>query len=231
MNQWTNLPAPGKCWQLLRLVQSEIDYKEPGALALAACTTLWPVVQPLSVTLEMAARTVEWPYIETAIPLPAPTWHLRETHSPATVAVAARVQRSGHREERTAALTVERLAQLLTDAHAQEVEEGYLPTLYALELHYTRARVLDEQAALVEVTYGPETYAIPVERRADGLWVAGPVRDTMLNPPIKVTLENNDGRLTLTVCAGWSPWVGSGMAEAALLDSCVQALVDQGWAE
>ena len=149
----------------------------------------------------------------------------------AGVAVAARVQGSGHREQTTASLTLANLQQLLSAAHAQRLAEGYVPVLYSLELHYTRARLLADETAFVEVSYGPESYVIPVERRADGLWVAGPVRDAMLNPPIKVTLENNDGRLTLTVCAGWSAWVTSGSAETALFDSCLQALVEQGWEE
>ncbi|MEZ4861777.1 MAG: hypothetical protein R3C14_10730 [Caldilineaceae bacterium] len=231
MKQWTNLPAPGHCRRFIRLVVSDTDSYEPAHLALAACRALWPVVQPLSVTLAMTARTVEWPYLELDVTLPAPTWHLREIHVPAHVAVAARVQGSGHREQTTASLTLANLQQLLSAAHAQRLAEGYVPVLYSLELHYTRARLLADETAFVEVSYGPESYAIPVERRADGLWVAGPVRDAMLNPPIKVTLENNDGRLTLTVCAGWSAWVTSGSAETALFDSCLQALVEQGWEE
>lgn len=231
IKQWTNLPAPGVCHHFIRIVASETDFREPAAVALAACTALWPVVQPLSVTVEMAARTREWPYIELDIALPASTWHLREVNVPAHVAVAARVQGSGHREETTPALTLARLEQLLTQAGAQELVEGYAPVLYSLALHYTRARVVDEQATMAEVTYGPETYAIPIERRVDGLWVAGPIRDAMFNPPIKVMLENNDGRLALTVCAGWSPWVTAGLAEATLFATCLQALVRQGWAE
>ena len=231
MNKWENLPAPGKCYHFARIVESDTDFYEPGVAALAACAALWPVVQPLSVTLEMAARSAEWPYIEPDIPLPAPTWHLREVNIPAQIAVAARVQGSGHHEETTAVLTLPRLEQLLTSAHAQQLAEGYVPVLYALELHYTRARIMADQAAVAEITYGPETYAIPVERRQDGLWVAGPLRNTMINPPIKVILENNDGRLSLTVCAGWSPWVEAGSAEAALFAAARQELERQGWEE
>jgi hypothetical protein len=61
----------------------------------------------------------------------------------------------------------------------------------------------------VELAFGPKTYRIPIEARDDGCWVSGPVRDAMINPPIKLEIGNNDGRLSLSLAAGWSPWVGS----------------------
>jgi len=231
MNVWHNLPAQGKCWRFVRIVESEAAFNEPMDATIAACTALWPVVQPLSVTLEMAARLRELPYIELDIPLPVRTWHLREVDVPAHVEVAARVQASEYSEEAIPQLTLQKLAHWLARAHAQQLAEGYVPVLYGLEMHYTRARIIEYQKTYAELAFGPETYIIPVEKRQDGLWVSGPMRNTMINPPIKITIDNNDGRLTLSICVGWSPWTEAGSAEATLLTACLQDVGRQGWDE
>ena len=232
MKFWHHLPSPGKCWRFAHLVESEVDFNEPMAAANAVCTALWPVVQPLSVTLAMAARSRELPFIERDIPVPVSTWHLREVDVPAHVRVAARVQACGpgeHSEETIPELTPQALADWLARAHAQQLAEGYVPVLYCLHMYYTRARLIEDQKPYAELALGPKTSAIPVEKRQDGLWVSGPMRDTMINPPIRITLVNGDGRLGLEICAGWSPWIETGSAEAELLMACLLELEKQGW--
>jgi hypothetical protein len=231
MNEWYNLPSPGKCWHFLHIVESELAFDEPMEAAVAAFTAACPVVRPLSVSLQMAARSRELPYIEPDIPVPFSTWHIREVEVPAHVAVAARAEAAGHREEAVPKLTPQELSRWVANAHAQPLEDGYVPVLYSLEMYYTRARLLEDADSYAAVAYGPERYTVPIERRPDGLWVSGPIRDTMTNPPIHISVENNDGRLTLMLCAGWSPWVERGSAEAALLRRCLDEIGRQGWDE
>jgi hypothetical protein len=229
VNEWTNLPWPGKCWHFFHIVESEVAYNEPIEATLAACSAVWPIMRPLSVTLHMAARSRELPYIELAIQVPATTWHLRELDIPGHVPVAARIQGRGHREQAVGELTLEELSLWIASAHDQQLPDGYVPVLYGLEMHYMRARVIDLPDRLATLRYGPEQYTVPVERRADGLWVSGPIRDTMTNPPIKLNVENNDSQLLLDICAGWSPWIEARSPEAALLQSCLHDLVSHGW--
>ncbi len=59
--------------------------------------------------------------------------------------------------------------------------------------------------------------------------MSGPMSYTIINPPIKVTLYNADGRLRLEVCVGWSPWIEAGLAEEDLLLTCLHELEKQGW--
>jgi hypothetical protein len=176
MKIWQNLPSRAKYWHFVRLMESEVDFNEPMAAANGVFTALWPVVQPLSVTLEMAARSRELPFLELDILVPVSTWHLREVDVPTHVPVAARVKEAGkHSEEAIPKLTQQALADWLARAHAQQLAEGYVPALYALHMYYTRARLLEYQKPCAELAFGPKTYTIPVEKREDGLWVSGPM--------------------------------------------------------
>src|SRR5689334_22718715 len=101
MRIWHHLLEPGEFWRFSRLTENDDDFNEPIALANTVFTALWPVVQPLSVTIEMEARSREFPVIEYEIPLPVSTWHLREVDVPAHIAVVARVERLGKHSEET----------------------------------------------------------------------------------------------------------------------------------
>jgi hypothetical protein len=231
MKMWHHLPEPGKCWRFSRLTENDDDFNEPIALANTVFTALWPVVQPISVTIEMEARSREFPFIKYEIRLPVSTWHLREVDVPTHVPVAAWVEEFGrHREETVSQLTLQALADWLARANTQQLVEGYVPVLHILHMYHTRARLLEyEQSSAQLAWYGSEMYTIPVEKREDGLWVSGPMRDTMIEPPIKIKLVNFDGRLGLHISVHWSPWVEAGSAEAELLKRCLHELEKQGW--
>jgi hypothetical protein len=230
MKMWHHLLKPGEYWRFSRLTENDDDFNEPIALANTVFTALWPVVQPLSVTIEMEARSREFPVIEYEIPLPVSTWHLREVDVPAHIAVVARVERLGkHSEETISRLTPQALADWLARANAQQLVEGYVPVLHILHMYYTRARLLEYEQPSAELAWGSQTYAIPVEKREDGLWVSGPMRDTMIEPPIKIELANFHGRLGLDIWVCWSPWIEAGSAEAKLLRTCLRELEKQGW--
>jgi hypothetical protein len=96
-------------------------------------------------------------------------------------------------------------------------------------MYFTRARLLEYQEPSAQLTFGPKTYAIPVEKREDGPWVSGPLSYTIIDPPITVTLYKPEGQLGLGISAYWSPWIETGSAEAELLKSCLHELKNQGW--
>jgi hypothetical protein len=231
MKIWKNLPSQEKYWYFVRFLESEVNFHEQLMDATSGVfTALWPVVQPLSVTLEMAGSR-DLPFLE-HVPVPVSTWHLREVEVPAHVPVNARVEVLGkHSEEAVPELTPQVLADWLARAHAQQLPEGSVPVLYALHVYYTRARLLEYQEPCAELAFGPQTYTLPVEQRKDGLWVAGPMRRTMINPPIRWKLVNDSGRLDLEIEIGWSAWVETGSAEAELWLTCLQELEKQGWKE
>jgi hypothetical protein len=213
-------------------MESKFDSNGPIVAANTVFTTLWPVVQPLSVTLEMAVRSRKRPFDKLHIPGFVFIWHLHEADVPAHIAVTALVKASDpsqHSEEARLQLMPQALADWLARAHAQQLVEGHIPVLYTLEMYYTRARLLEYQKPSAELAFGPITSTIPVEKREDGLWVPGPMQDTMINPPIEITLVNGDGRLGLDICVGWSPWIETGSAEAALLTACLHEIENQGW--
>ena len=184
MKMWHYLPdALEDRLSFVRFVESEVDFNEPIAIANTIFTVLWPVMQPLSVTLEMAARPREFPFIERNIPVPVRNWHLLEVDAPAHVAITKWAEWEGrdpskYSEEEIPELTLQALANWLARAHSQQLPEGYVPVLDTLERHYTRARLLEYEQPYAELAWGSETYAIPVEKREDGLWVSGPMQGT-----------------------------------------------------
>ena len=83
-----------------------------------------------------------------------------------------------HGEETVPQLTPQALADWLARANTQQLVEGYVPVLHILHMYYTRARLLEYEQSSAELAwYGSEMYTIPVEKREDGLWVSGPMRD------------------------------------------------------
>jgi hypothetical protein len=226
---------------LVRFVKSEVDFSELRAVAHAVFTALWPVVQPLSVDLTLAARSPrEFPYINRKIPVPVRNWHLLAVDTPAHVAIptwaeAEWANPSQYSEEAIPELTPQALADWLARAHAQQLPEGYVPVLETMEMHDTRARLLQDQKPSAQLTWGQKTHAVPVEQREDGLWVSGPMREAMINhSPIEVTLTNFHGRLDLDIAVYWSPWIEKGateeeVTEADLLLACLYEPIKQGW--
>ena len=232
MKLWHNLPAPVKYWHFDRPMESMFDSNGPLVAANTVFPALWPVVQPLSVTLEMSVRSRKHQFDGRNVPSFVFTWHLRETYVPAHVTVTALIKNrnpSQHSEEEIPELTPHALADWLARAHAQQLPEEQVPVLGHLNMYFTRARLLEYPEPSAELAWGSKTYAIPVEKREDGLWVSGPMPYTTINPPITVSLRNYDGRLALDVCVGWSPWIETGSAEAELLRTCLYELEKQGW--
>ncbi len=235
MKIWRYLPDAlfEDCLYFARFVKSEVDFNELMAVANAVFATLWPVVRPLAVTLEMAARSPrEFPCIERDIPVPIRDWHLREAYIPdhiiAPWAQSFWLNKPGKKE--VPELTLPALADWLAHAHAQQLPEGYIPVLDTLKMHYARARLLEYQEPYAQMAWGSETHAIPVEKREDGLWVSGPMREAMIkHPPIEITLTNYDGRLDLYIPVYWSLWIEKGSAEAELFKTCLHELEKQGW--
>ena len=96
-------------------------------------------------------------------------------------------------------------------------------------MYSARARLLEDPGPSAELVLGPETYAIPVEKREDGLWVSGPMRESVTSPPIKIELDNDHGIQELEITVYWSPWIETGSAEAELLRACLHELEKHGW--
>ena len=217
----------------VRLVETD-DFRELMAITNAIFTALWPVMRPLSVTLDMESRSLPEPFIINN-EIPIRDWHLYEIDVPAHVttigkwAELRRMDPSHYSEEAIPELTLHILADWLARAHAQQLPEGYIPVLSALNMHHVRARLLEDQPPSAELALGSQTYTIPVEKREDGLWVSGPVRKALAKAPIDISFENLYGRLTLYLTVYWSPWIEAGSAEAELLRSCLHELEKQGW--
>ena len=98
-------------------------------------------------------------------------------------------------------------------------------------MHTTRARLLEDQGPYVELVWEGAlgTFFIPVEKRENGFWVSGPMRDTLAKAPIDITFWRLYGRLTLDIWVYWSLWSEAGAAEAELLRTCLLELEKQGW--
>jgi hypothetical protein len=224
--------------RFVRLVKHEADFNELMAMANAVFTALWPVVRPLSVKLEMAARSPrEFPIIDDEIPVPVRDWHLYEVYVPAHVTTIGKwaelrgMDPSHYSEEAIPELTLQTLADWLARAHTQQLPEGYVPVLATLDIHHTRARLLEDQGPYAKLVWEGAlgTFIIPVEKRENGLWVSGPRRDTLAKAPIDITFWTLHGRLTLDIWVYWSLWIKAGSAEAELLRTCLLELEKQGW--
>jgi hypothetical protein len=137
---------------------------------------------------------------------------------------------SPYSEEEIPELTLQALADWLARAHAQQLPEGYFPVLETLRTHALRARLLGYQEPYAELAWGSQTYTVPVEKREDRLWVSGPMRKIIVNPPIEIELFYDFGRLDLDIWIYWSQWIDAGSAEAELLRTCLHELEKQGWA-
>jgi hypothetical protein len=234
MKSWHYLPDSKERERLhfFRFVEGD-DACELMAAANTIFPALWPVARPLSVTLLIVARSCKQPFNILYIPSLVRTWHLREVEVPAHVAVTALVKASGpsqHSEEAKHGLTPQALTDWLARAHAQQLPEGYVPILDRLCMDCTRARLLQDREPYAELASGMVTYAVPVEKREDGFWVSGPMREgKVLDPPIEVELVSDQGVQNLYISVYWSPWIEAGSAEAELLKSCLQELEKQGW--
>jgi hypothetical protein len=244
MKPWYYLPdsdsKSGKRLSFIRGMESD-DSHELITVANTVFAALWPVVRPLSVDLTIAARQLDPPVIDKEIPVPVSNWRLYERYPPVHVTIPKWAELewanpSYYREEEISELTPQALADWSARAHIQQLPEGYVPILGSLHMNYTRARILQDQEPYAELAWRWSQYrsweicAVPVEKREDGFWVSGPMREGMImNPPIAIDLSTCEGDLKLDISVNWSPWVEAGSEEAELLKSCLRELEKQGW--
>jgi hypothetical protein len=72
---------------------------------------------------------------------------------------------------------------------------------------------------------------VPIERAPSGAWLSGPREPAFDQPPISVTLTNEEGRLTLQITRHYSYWVEPSEPAAERLDEVVDRLRAMGWGE
>lgn len=219
----------------VRVMENSLDFHERLAITNTVFAALWPVMRPLSGRLRIAATLHDALSSDSTIPVSVPNWGLYEKYPPAHVEIPRFSDPSYCREEEIPEMSLQALADWLTRAHAQQLPEGYGPVLDSLKINSARARLLEDPGPFAELVDGRETYAVPVEKREDGLWVSGPWWESVSSPPIAIELDDgglNDDwcvELRLDIRVYWSPWTEAGFAEAELLKSCLQELEKDGW--
>ena len=203
-----------------------MESDDPHELITAAntvFTALWPVVQPLEVSLTIAAKQRGSSIIDENIPVPVSSWYLYEMYPSAHLARVRLVDPSTY-SEGFPELTPQVLTDWLTRAHAQQLPEGYVPRLSTLYVCSTRAHLLQDQEPYAELAWRWDINAIPVEKREDGFWVSRPMQEgIIMYPPIKIELWTSQDHpdypeLALYISVYWSPWIEAGSAEAEAVE-------------
>ncbi len=160
--------------RFVRAMEDPFDFHEPLAVTNTVFAALWPVMRPLSGFLSIEAS----PYNSDITILVSRNWRLYEKYpcscSDSQMYQSELANPSYCREEEIPEMSLQALADWLTRAHAQQLLEGYVPVLDNLQTGATRARLLEDPGPFAELVDGRETYAVPVEKREDGLWVSGP---------------------------------------------------------
>ena len=228
MNYLENLGKRRQVYQLLSLDDDSVSADWPMQTFINVFEKLSLIVQPLSLTFDMAYCSADLPFLKKHIFPPKATWHIREAILPKNIEVHARFKQEGHQEITVKEISVPILKHYLQEAHDQ-VQESYLPTLNSAEMFYTRARILTCESDEITLKHYSETYTLPIESRLDGYWISGPLKDVPINPPIKVEFLNNNGRLEILIAIGWSLWADPSTQEARMLKGVLQELESCGW--
>lgn len=199
---------------------------------LAAVETLWPVVQPLQLTLWAGCRSRELALLEPDVSLPHPYWSLRVATPPAGVVLQQLAD--AYRTREVDDLTLDAIRDWLATAFAQSAPRPDLePALVWLRCVAARARLADGFAEAADGSLslrdGPTVIAVPVDHRPDGAWVAGPVHDERMLPPLAFELADGDGELEARVAVGWSCWSRPGSGELQMVVDAINRLLRQGW--
>jgi hypothetical protein len=89
--------------------------------------------------------------------------------------------------------------------------------------------VVSAESSFVRIAAGAGTIDHPVDRRDHGVWVAGPVPDMTLVPPVELRVMNEAGLLTFDVSVYWSTWASDDAPGAAALAAASQRVIACGW--
>lgn len=199
---------------------------DAAGAVLGAVEALWPVVRPLAVDLWLACADPGTPYLHPEMEPEQPRWHLREEPSPVEI-------ESGAGDDPQVTLVPSLTLPVIKDWMRQAMSQSSGDCQVAfekLEVSYTRTR-LPEGTALEEDGYfllNDYTGAqrIPVERRADGQWVVGPLPGLLLYPPLFYQIVNDWGHLLASI---WMTWSGLWTAPGSELESALRRMVARGW--
>ena len=203
--------------------------------ALDALDTLRPVVQPLAAELTLGCRRLDIDLRDHGTE-PAQARRLLRCASlpPGVIAEQYIIPQ---REESVSELTRAALAGWLRTALGQPCPHPQTHATCWTELRFAavRARLSDELPFAGRETLRLKTdrgvFAAPLERRADGLWVSGPLAEWTEQPPFDVAIYNTEGEgsLDLRLRVPWTIFWQPGTSERAALSAALRQIVARGW--
>ena len=187
--------------------------------------------EPLAVDVELACCDGETGYPLDEPTVAVPFHQLRLASVPETVAV--REVWNGTRVERRERLgRAEILDWLHTIVAAQhcprpDTTTGWTQLLVGAVRAHLPAGLAD--ADELPVSYGAGMIRYPVERSADGCWVAGPLATNYAAAPFEARIVNEGGVLSFELTLNWSPWIDPDGTGRPDVDAVVDRLTDLGW--
>lgn len=190
-------------------VESDIQLAGLALSATEAFAGGW--LEPLAWELYIACRDTETWYTDTNCVPPLAHWLLRKERVLPGVRVdtlyAAQVA------ETIDVLRPEAVEAWITEALRQECPgaPGSVPAWSSLRSRAVRVKLPDELHMAGRETLGVDCYAgliqIPLEREPGGVWVSGPLEDPGIGPPVELSLENQDGSLSIHIQGSWRLWL------------------------
>ncbi len=209
------------------------DDVDPDAVfqqALEPFEALADVVEPLAFDLWLAGRPATEPYLSRAARVEKPMWHLGVEHPPADVRPAPP---SGRPFEIGTApsLSSEHLRAWFARALRQPAPSAEMVlTLDTLICEDQRALLLSEPPpASCEVKLHNLVLTRPCEPAANGAWVAFPLPDLEVSPPVRVKVTNEGDILVADIWVSWAPWSQPGSPESAAVEAGLARMTGRGW--
>lgn len=212
------LPFPGRTWALSRELDGldvPID-DEVRALLAATLDALWPLLRPRSADLDAVCLDPA-----TRLPIDAPA----QPPGPHHLALRAGAP----------ALCLQALLAWVDATTAAGIcPAPSCSTWSSLRFDATLAWVDHGEDAELEL-HDLETLAAPrrllLSRFDAGWWVAGPIDDETVEPPLALALDQDGAVLHLTLAACWDCWVDPGQPGAARLQAALVRLRSLGWTD
>jgi hypothetical protein len=193
-------------------------------------------IQPLTADLIVRYRDGDWlPVAEIKPPLQC--WHLRTSSIPVGVSAMSRITNPEPEISEKPHLSGEVMLDWIKMALNQECpnSEMYKITWSEIYIEGTRARILDldeekingEQFLSLNSDVG--YLNLPLESRANGLWISGPPSQLPGEPPFTFRLTQQYGSLSLKIHLHYSLWTAENSPGNKAMKSAILRLLDRGW--
>lgn len=193
---------------------------------------LYFLIRPLAIDLIIGCRD-QYGGFENSIKPASEGWYLHSSSPPSGVILETHLREPVISE--TPVLSPESILDWIKTACNQECPDldSHQVSWQSMQISSVQARIPDEalladkQMLLIES--GKRQVNIPIEN-ANGLWISGPIsKPFWIESPLRATLVQDYGILTLTLHIHWSLWTKANSAGQDFIKATITKFLDKGW--